>query len=64
MENVEEKQSKTILIIDDEQSIVDLLVYNLQKEGYKTLEANDGLARRRYGIKRKTRFSIARYNVT
>ena len=31
-----------ILIVDDEKPIVDILVYNLQKEGYNTLEANDG----------------------
>ena len=31
------------MIVDDEQPIVDILVYNLKKEGYKTLEANDGL---------------------
>ena len=35
---------KTILIVDDEKPIVDILVYNLQKEGYNTLEANDGVA--------------------
>ncbi len=34
---------KTILIVDDEKPIVDILVYNLQKEGYDTLEANDGV---------------------
>lgn len=33
---------KTILIVDDEKPIVDILVYNLQKEGYDTLEAYDG----------------------
>lgn len=33
---------KTILIVDDEKTIVDMLVYNLQKEGYNTLEASDG----------------------
>ncbi|MCL2354834.1 MAG: response regulator transcription factor [Oscillospiraceae bacterium] len=33
---------KTILIVDDEKPIVDILVYNLEKEGYRTLEANDG----------------------
>lgn len=38
-----EKDKKTILIVDDEKPIVDILVYNLQKEGYETLEANDGL---------------------
>ncbi len=35
---------KTILIVDDEKPIVDILVYNLQKEGYDTLEANDGVS--------------------
>lgn len=41
MENIEEK--KTILIVDDEKPIMDILVYNLQKEGYNTLEASDGV---------------------
>ena len=35
---------KTILIVDDEKPIVDILVYNLQKEGYNTLEATDGVS--------------------
>ena len=38
----ENLDKKTILIVDDEKTIVDMLVYNLQKEGYETLEANDG----------------------
>ena len=42
MEEIE-NDAKTILIVDDEQPIVDILVYNLQKEGYKTIEAGDGL---------------------
>ena len=33
---------KTILVVDDEESIVDLLVYHLQKEGYNTIQAYDG----------------------
>ena len=41
-ENNFEESKKTILIVDDEKPIVDILVYNLQKEGYNTLEANDG----------------------
>ena len=41
-ENNLENSKKTILIVDDEKPIVDILVYNLQKEGYHTLEANDG----------------------
>ncbi len=36
------KPKRTILIVDDEKPIVDILVYNLQKEGYETLEAADG----------------------
>lgn len=44
MENeIASKDQKTILIVDDEQHIVDILVYNLEKEGYNTLQANDGL---------------------
>ena len=42
MEEIQNK--KTILIVDDEKPIVDILVYNLEKEGYNTLEANDGVA--------------------
>ncbi len=34
--------AKTILVVDDEQDIIDLLVYNLKAEGYKTLKAMDG----------------------
>jgi len=34
--------SETVLIVDDEQDVVDLLVYNLQKAGYKTATARDG----------------------
>ena len=42
-ENEINNDKKTILIVDDEKPIVDILVYNLQKEGYNTLEANDGI---------------------
>jgi two-component system response regulator VicR len=31
-----------ILIVDDEKTIVDIIAYNLRKEGYETLEAYDG----------------------
>ena len=41
--NETNKEVKTILIVDDEKPIVDLLLYNLQKEGYNTIEANDGI---------------------
>ena len=44
MENiVVEKDKKTILVVDDEENIRELLVFNLQKEGYNTLEAQDGI---------------------
>ncbi|OGC01794.1 DNA-binding response regulator [candidate division KSB1 bacterium RBG_16_48_16] len=33
---------KTILVVDDEQDILDLVVYNLEQEGYKTISADDG----------------------
>ena len=33
---------KTILVVDDEKPIIDILVYNLKKEGYNTREATDG----------------------
>lgn len=42
-EEIERDDVKTILIVDDEQPIVDILVYNLKKEGYNTIEASDGL---------------------
>ncbi len=38
----DELNKKTILVVDDEKPIIDILVYNLQKEGYNTLEATDG----------------------
>lgn len=34
--------SKCVLIVDDEKPIVDILKYNLEKEGYETIEAYDG----------------------
>ncbi len=43
MEEEIEKDMKTILIVDDEPSIRDLLRYNLEKEGYKIIEASDGI---------------------
>ena len=31
-----------ILVVDDEVSIVDILRYNLEKEGYRPITAHDG----------------------
>ena len=53
MEDIIENDKKTILIVDDEKPIVDILVYNLQKEGYNTLEANDGVAAVDLALKEK-----------
>lgn len=33
---------KTVLIVEDEQNIVDILSFNLSREGYQTMEAYDG----------------------
>lgn len=53
MEEVVEKDKKTILVVDDEKSIMDLLVFNLQKEGYNTLEAYDGVTAVDMALKEK-----------
>ena len=53
MEEIIEKEKKTILVVDDEQSIRELLVFNLQKEGYNTLEAMDGIAAVEMALKEK-----------
>ena len=33
---------KTVLVVDDEKTIVDILTFNLQREGYNVLCAYDG----------------------
>ena len=33
---------KTVLIVEDEQNIVDILAFNLSRDGYDTIEAYDG----------------------
>ena len=35
-------EQKTVLIVEDEKNIVDILRFNLMREGYRTLEAYDG----------------------
>lgn len=47
------KDTKTILIVDDEQPILDILVYNLQKEGYNTIEASDGITAINLALEKK-----------
>ena len=36
------EQQKTVLIVEDEKNIVDILRFNLQREGSRTVEAYDG----------------------
>ena len=36
-------RKRTVLIVEDEKTIVDILRFNLQKEGFDTLEAYDGM---------------------
>jgi two-component system response regulator VicR len=44
---------KTVLIVDDEKNIVDILSYNLKEEGYEILTAYDGKAAlTQYALKR------------
>ena len=40
----EEIMSELILVVDDETDIRDLLVFNLKREGYETVEASDGVS--------------------
>ena len=35
-------EQKTVLIVEDEKNLVDILRFNLMREGYRTLEAYDG----------------------
>ena len=39
----EDKDMKTILIVDDEEPIRNILIHNLGKEGYNVIEASDGV---------------------
>jgi DNA-binding response OmpR family regulator len=39
---VTNKPSKTILVVDDEKDLVDLITYNLQRNGYGVLSAHNG----------------------
>ena len=40
----ETSKEKTILIVDDEQPIIDILYHNLKREGYNIIEATDGVS--------------------
>ncbi len=47
-----EKQKIKVLVVDDEPDIVEILKYNLQKEGYDVATAEDGIK----GVKIATKF--------
>ena len=37
--------AKRVLVVDDEQNIVDILRFNLEREGYEVVTAGDGWCR-------------------
>ncbi len=41
---MDDNQKIKVLVVDDEPDIVDILTYNLEKEGYQVASANDGVA--------------------
>lgn len=43
-EELIDRDVKTILIVDDEPPILDVLYYNLSKEGYRIIDASDGMS--------------------
>ena len=49
---------KTILIVDDEKMILNLLSCNLIKEGYNVIEAKDGLEAITIAQEEKTRLNF------
>ena len=53
MEEIVDRDRKTILVVDDEPNIVDLLDFNLEKEGYNTIVANDGITAVDMALKEK-----------
>ena len=53
MEESFEREQKLILVVDDEQPIIDILVYNLKKEGYDIIEANDGVTAVNLALEKK-----------
>ena len=51
-ENIGSNQ-KTVLVVDDEVAIVELLKHHLTLEGYKVLEANDGITAVEIAIRKR-----------
>ena len=55
---------KTILVVDDEKPIADILQFNLIKEGYNVICAYDGDEALQKVEEVTTRFNVTRYYVT
>ena len=53
--------NKTILVVDDEKPIADILQFNLIKEGYQVICAYDGDEAIAESRRRATRFNAIRY---
>lgn len=51
-DNVDERQ--TILAVDDEEAIIDLLKFNIEKEGYDFISASNGEERIKENFNRKS----------
>ena len=54
------EEKKCILIVEDERAIVEILKFNLMREGYDTLEALDGELGPRAGAHEGPRSNPAR----
>ena len=54
---------KTVLIVEDEQNIVDILSFNLAREGYDTIEAMDGLTGLQLALEQNPDLFEAQYNL-
>ena len=52
-ENIIDSSKKTVLVVDDEIAIVELLKHHLTLEGYNVLEANDGITAYEIAIEKR-----------
>ncbi len=43
-------EQRSVLVIEDEQAIIDILKFNLEKEGYEVYEATDGITGLNYAL--------------
>lgn len=53
MTHMSEKTKTRVLVVDDEPDIIDLLKYNLEKEGYEVETASDGIKAVKIAVKFK-----------